>query len=108
MTSVARADSGPLRVGSTAHIKQPKLRPATWEVDAVDENREFSWHTGGPGYRICAVHLLEPTLTGTSVLLRADVTGPLSSVLWLLAGRTVRRYVDQEAAALKRHCESTE
>jgi uncharacterized membrane protein len=107
MTSVARTDPGPLRVGSTAHVQQPKLRPANWEVDAVDENHDFSWHTSGPGYRIRARHLIEPTPTGTSVLLRAEVTGPLSSVVWLLAGRTVTRYVQQEAAALKRHCEST-
>jgi uncharacterized membrane protein len=106
MTSVTRTDSGPLRAGTSARVQQPKLRPATWVVDEADQNRNFTWHTTGPGYRISAVHLLEPTSSGTSVLLRVEVTGPLSSLVWLFAGRTVARYVEQEAAALKRHCES--
>jgi uncharacterized membrane protein len=105
MTSVARSDSGPLRPGSSARVRQPKLRPATWVVDVVDENRNFTWHTGGPGYQISAVHLLEPTDGGTSVLLRVEATGPLASLVWLLAGRTAVRYVEQEAAALKTACE---
>jgi hypothetical protein len=51
------------------------------------------------------VHLFEPADFGTSVRLRIVMTGILSPVLWALAGRTTRSYVDQEAAALKRHCE---
>jgi uncharacterized membrane protein len=105
MTSVTRSDSGPLGPGSSARVRQPKLRPATWVVDVADENRNFTWHTGGPGYQISAAHLFEPTGAGTSVLLRVEATGPLASLVWLLAGRTAVRYVEQEAAALKRACE---
>jgi uncharacterized membrane protein len=106
MTSVTRSDAGPLRPGSSARVRQPKLRPATWVVDVVDENRNFTWHTGGPGYQISAAHLLDATDTGTSVVLRVEATGPLASLVWLLAGRTAVRYVEQEAAALKRACEA--
>jgi uncharacterized membrane protein len=108
MTSVTRSDAGPLRPGVSARVQQPKLRPATWVVDVVEESRNLTWHTSGPGYRISAVHLLEPTAAGTSVVLRVEVSGPLASLVWLLAGRTAARYVDQEAAALKRHCEPAE
>jgi uncharacterized membrane protein len=105
MDAVERVDSGAVRSGSSARVRQPKLRPATWVVDEVEEDRTFTWHTGGPGYRISAVHLFEPADVGTSVRLRIVMTGILSPVLWALAGRTTRSYVDQEAAALKRHCE---
>jgi uncharacterized membrane protein len=107
MTSVTRTDSGPLTLGSKARVRQPKLLPATWVVDELDEDRTFSWHTDGPGYRMTAVHVMEPTPAGTSVRLGVEMTGALSSVLWVLAGRMGRGYVDQEAAALKRHCEGS-
>jgi len=95
----------PIGPGTEARVRQPRLRPATWVVDRVDEGRAFVWHTAGPGYRLTADHLLEPRGAGTSVLLRVSATGPLAPVVWAVAGRTVRRYVDEEAAALKRRCE---
>jgi len=106
MDEVTRTDAGPIGPGSTARVRQPRLRPATWVVDRVDDGRAFVWHTAGPGYHLTAEHLLEPRGDGTSVLLRAVTTGPLAPVLWALAGRTVRRYLDEEAAALKRRCEA--
>ena len=81
------------------------MRPATWVVDRVDEGRAFVWHTAGPGYRITAEHLLEGREQGTRVLLRMVVTGALAPGLWYLAGGTIRRYVDEEAAALRQRCE---
>jgi uncharacterized membrane protein len=106
MDAVERIGSGALGPGSSARVRQPKLRPATWVVDDVSEDRTFTWHTSGPGYRISAVHLFESADNGTSVRLQVIVTGVLSPVIWALAGRTTRSYLDQEGAALKRHCES--
>jgi uncharacterized membrane protein len=105
--AVERSDSGAVRPGSSVRVRQPKLRPATWVVDDVHQDRTFTWHTSGPGYRISAVHLFEPADIGTSVRLQIVMTGILSPVLWALTGRTGRSYVDQEAAALKRRCESS-
>jgi uncharacterized membrane protein len=105
MDAVEHSDAGAVRPGSSARVRQPRLRPATWVVDDVEEDRTFTWHTGGPGYRITAVHLFEPRDVGSSVRLLVVMTGFLSPVLWALTGRTARRYVDQEAAALKRRCE---
>jgi uncharacterized membrane protein len=107
MTAVTRQDTGPIQVGSSARVRQPKLRPATWVVTDLREDREFGWATSGPGYRIHAGHAIEPVGQSSRVRLTATVTGPLAGPIWLLAGRTVRRYLDQEATALKAHCERT-
>ena len=109
MDAVTRDDAGPIRPGSTARIRQPRLRPATWVVDEATPERAFVWHTAGPGYRVMATHLLKAhkgVEDRTTVLLGVAMTGPLAPVLWALTGRTARRYLDEEAAALKRRCES--
>lgn len=106
MDEITPHGPGPVAVGTTALVRQPKLRPTTWTVDEMTPDRSFVWHTSGRGYRMTAVHLFEPTATGTETVLRATVTGPLAPLLWALAGRTVRRYVEEEGAALKRRCEA--
>lgn len=109
MDAVTLEGGGPIRPGSTARVRQPKLRPATWVVDEVTPDRTFVWHTAGRGYRVMATHLLrahQGDEDRTTVMLGVAVTGPLAPVLWALTGRTTRRYVDEEAAALKRRCES--
>lgn len=106
MDAITRQDSGPIAPGSSAQVEQPGLRPATWVVDEATPDRSFVWHTGGPGYRILADHRIEPRAgDGSVVRLSVTMSGPLSPLLWALTGRTVRRYLDQEAAGLRAHCE---
>lgn len=102
--SVTRADDGPIAVGGTAVLRQPGQRPATWTVDELVENRSFIWHTGGPGYRLAGIHRMEPNTSGTNVVLGVEMSGVLGSLLWPVIGRTVRRFVDAEAAALTQRC----
>jgi uncharacterized membrane protein len=106
MDAVTRQDTGPLRPGSTARVRQPRLRPATWVVDEATPDRTFVWHTSGAGYRIVAEHDIAGEGATSTVRLAASMSGPLAPVIWALAGRTVRRYLDEEAAALKRRCET--
>jgi uncharacterized membrane protein len=105
MDAVECRDPGPIRPGTTALVRQPGLRPATWEVDVVEPNRRFLWHTGGLGYRIDADHELAAHPDGTVARLSVAMSGPLSRLIWAGFGRKIRRYVDMEAAALKRRSE---
>src|SRR5689334_5214328 len=104
MDAVTRDDAGPIRAGSSARVRQPRLRPATWVVDDATPDTTFVWHTAGPGYRVTAEHDIAATAAGSTVRLAATVDGPLAPVIWALTGRTVRRYLEEEAAALKRRC----
>ena len=106
MDSIRREEAGPIRAGSRALVQQPKLRPATWIVDVADENWNFTWHTKGPGYRITAVHRLAPITDGCRVDLELHMTGAMSGLIWALTGKTARKYLDQEAEALKGRCEA--
>jgi len=105
MDRVVRKGPGPIRPGAKVRVRQPRLPRATWVVDRVEPGRAFVWHSGGLGYRVTAEHLLEAHGSGTRVLLRAAVTGALAAGLWYHVGDTVERYLDEEAAALKRRCE---
>ncbi len=91
---------GPLEVGTTARVLQPGLRPAVWTVDEVSRGRSFRWSSRGPGFVIVADHHLQPTGPGSTVRLSLRVTGPMAWAVGLIAGRTMRRYLRQEARAL--------
>lgn len=108
MTRVDRLEDTPFAVGSTARIRQPRLRPATWRVTDLVARERFTWETAMPGVRLAAEHdvVPGPGEHTSSVTLRIAMDGPLASLLGLLAGRMVRGYVDQEAAGLKRRVES--
>ncbi|NUR81645.1 MAG: hypothetical protein HOQ21_14525 [Dermatophilaceae bacterium] len=48
MRSVTLHD-GPLRVGATATIDQPRIPTVRWTVTALTPGRSFTWESGGPG-----------------------------------------------------------
>lgn len=102
---VTRNDSGPIRAGSIARVRQPKLAPATWVVTVVEPDTRFCWYTDGFGYRMTADHVFEPVEDGTLARLTLTARGRTSPVVWRMSGRMIRRFVDLEAASLKEHCE---
>jgi uncharacterized membrane protein len=60
VSNIRRLDPGPLRVGSSALIRQPKLPPAKWKITDLDEaRRSFTWVTRSPGVRVTARHWVE-------------------------------------------------
>jgi uncharacterized protein YndB with AHSA1/START domain len=104
--SVQREDTGPLRVGSRARIRQPKLVRADWEVTALQPGREFTWITRSPGVVVTARHAVEPTGRGTRATLSIRYDGLLGPVVaWLTRGIN-DRYLGLEAAGLKRRSEA--
>ena len=52
MSRVQRLDQGPLAVGSSAEVRQPRLRPAVWQVTELENNRNFTWTTRSAGLQI--------------------------------------------------------
>ena len=104
--SIERLDSGPLRIGSRADVRQPKLRQSRFEVTALEEGRGFNWQMRAAGVTAIGRHWIEPAAGGCRVTLGVVYGGALG---WLIA-RTyadlTRRYLAMEAEGLKRRSES--
>lgn len=108
VTSVQRLDDGPLRVGSRARIKQPRLPTAEWEVTDIEPGRSFTWTARGPGIITTGSHVVARTdregqVTATASLEQAGAFGWL---LGLLTKRLTDRYLQIEVRGLKARCEA--
>jgi hypothetical protein len=114
MTSVEPL-GGPLREGAEVRIRQPGLAAATWTVDALIPGSSFSWSTAALGVRTTAEHRVVTASDGADgpegsggadLTLTVRQSGPLAPLVGALLGRRVRRYVDLEAAGLKKAAEA--
>ena len=105
ITTLTPLDAGPLRVGSRAKIKQPRLPVTTWTVTELVEGRSFVWVATGPGFRTVAEHRVEPAGDGSVVTLSIDQRGPVG---WLVGRATTaltKRYLAMEAEGLRHRAE---
>jgi carbon monoxide dehydrogenase subunit G len=107
MQKLDRLDDGPLRVGSTARVKQPGQTAAVWTVTRLEPMREFTWETRRPGIRMTGRHLLEPSGTGTRNTLVLETAGPAAGVFTALFGPLLRKAIQREAAAFARQAALT-
>ncbi|MEU9888970.1 SRPBCC family protein [Sphaerisporangium sp. NPDC051011] len=105
VTSVALAEPGPLKVGSRAKIKQPKLLTAVWEVTELVEGEYFVWVSRSPGIRVTGGHWVEATPDGTVARSTIDQEGPLSPLIARLTGKLTTRYLALEAQGFKARSE---
>ena len=106
VTSVARLDDGPMRVGSRARIEQPKIPPTEYEVTEVEPGRSFTWVAHGPGVRTTARHALEELPGGrTQVKLAVEQGGPVGVVMGRFYRGLTERYLANEAEGLKARSE---
>jgi uncharacterized membrane protein len=105
MTSVQRLDQGPFAVGSSAQIRQPKLRPAVWKVTEL-EAQNFTWVARAPGLRMKAGHRVERQGAGSRVLLSFEMSGLMARVASRLFGGLIEQYVTTESQKLKQRSES--
>ena len=95
----------PLRLGSRAKVRQPKLPPAVWEVTEFQPGRAFTWVNHSPGMTSTGIHEILATGDHQTVRLVIDQRGPMSFLARPFR-RLTRSYVDMEAAGLKQRCES--
>ncbi|MER5337672.1 SRPBCC family protein [Micromonospora sp. NPDC002717] len=101
-----RGEPGPLAVGATVRLEQPKLRPAVWRVTELTEGHSFAWVSRSPGVRTLAEHRVLPLADGRSrVELVLAQSGPLAGPVGWLYGDLTRRYLRMEADGLRRRCE---
>ena len=105
ITSIERLDTGPLRVGSRARVRQPKLPKNDFTVTRLEEDRGFDWQTASPGLSGSGHHWIEPVAGGSRVTLGVSFRGFLAPIVRLFYGRLTQRYIEMEAAGLKRRVE---
>lgn len=103
--SVRRFDTGPLRIGSRAVIRQPKFPPAMWKVTTIEPGRSFAWISGGPTMWVHAHHSVEPIPGGARATLGLHFQGPLARLLGRMTAAINDRYLAMEAAGLKQRSE---
>ena len=106
MTSVERLDTGPIRAGSTARIKQPGQRSTVWTVSNANAPTSFSWWTKVGPVTMTAIHTLEPTATGCRNTLVVETRGFGSGLLGLVTARKIRETIETENLCFKRAAES--
>jgi len=108
VTSVQRLDDGPLRVGSSARIKQPRLPTAEWEVTDIEPGRSFTWTARGPGIISTGSHVVARTDREGQVTATASVhqAGAFGWLLGLMTKRLTDRYLQIEVGGLKARCEA--
>jgi uncharacterized membrane protein len=94
--SVRRLDTGPLRVGSEAILKQPGLPSARWRVTELDPDRAFVWETKNGGVTTIGDHRVEPDGAGSTITITLRTRGPLAPVVDLLVAGAARRHVAME------------
>lgn len=100
-----RLDDGPFAVGSRARLRQPKLPEAVWTVTELTDGSSYTWESKSPGVLGVASHVVEPHPGGTRLTLALSVSGPLAGLGWLMTKSRARRYVETEAASIKKFAE---
>jgi len=100
-------DSAPLAIGSRLRIVQPKVPPAEWTVTALEPGRGFQFVSRSPGATVEADHWAEPTGAETAARVTLSVTfvGFLGRGIGWMMRDLNKRYLEQEAAGLKRRSE---
>jgi uncharacterized membrane protein len=103
---VRRTDSGPLRVGSEAVVKQPRLAVARWRVIELEPGRSFSWETKSAGVTTTGGHFVKAHGTGSAITLTLSNQGLLAGAINALLGNLMRTYMSMELEGFRQAAES--
>jgi hypothetical protein len=106
MTSVTRLDNGPMRVGSSARVVQPRQRPAVWTVTRLEPSQVFEWQTKVMSVMMTARHQLTSEGDGCRNALHIELTGFGSGLLRWLAGAKIRSAIETENRCFQAAAES--
>jgi len=102
MSAVQGREGPALKLGASFTIHQPRLRPATWVVTALDPPRTFQWTSRSPGLCVQADHVVQASgPAACRLLLRIGFAGLLAPVAGRLARALTQAYLEQECASLK-------
>jgi len=102
MIAVQGREGTALKIGAGFSVRQPRLRPTTWVVTALEPPCSFQWTSRSPGLCVQADHLLEAAgPTACSALLRVRFTGLFAPLAGRLARELTQAYLEQECASLK-------
>jgi uncharacterized membrane protein len=105
---VRRVDSGPLRVGSEAVIKQPRLLRARWRVTELEPGHSFTWEATTGGVTTVGGHIVDADGQGSKITLTLRLHGPFARLVYAFAGRLSRRYLSMELEGFRRAAESVQ
>jgi uncharacterized membrane protein len=106
ISEVRRTDSGPLRVGSEAVVRQPRLPRARWRVTELVPGRTFTWETSAGGITTAGRHQVEPDGQRSVITLTLTQHGPLAWLAEVLSGRLARKHLAMEADGFRRTAEA--
>ena len=107
INKVQRLDARRFGVDSQARISQPRFPILIWRVTQFEPGRGFIWETSSWGALTVAEHWITTNQNGGStVMLKVRQTGMLVPILRPWISKITRRYMDMEAAGLKRRCET--
>jgi uncharacterized membrane protein len=106
ITSVVKTGSGPLAIGSTARIKQPGMRMATWTVTELEPNHRFVWETKLGTVTLSGIHELAPGDAGCQNSLSIELSGFGSVLLRAVAGSRLRKTIATENLGFKHAAET--
>jgi hypothetical protein len=105
VTSVRLDEPGPLKIGSTATIRQPRFPTARWRVSVLEPDRGFAWDNRGPGVFVRGSHFVTPRGAGSIATLSLDYKGLLAILVAKLTKGITFRYLKMESEGLKRRSE---
>lgn len=92
-----------LALGARFEVRQPRLRPAVWQVTQIEPGRSFAWQTRSIGLTTRAEHVIALAEPGqVTARLRIVFSGWMAGVAAWLFGRLTREYLQRELDALVR------
>lgn len=105
IAGITRDGGAAFAVGTWVTVRQPGFPPARWRISAIEPGRAFTWVSRAPGMRVVATHAVDSAPGGSRATLSIEYHGVLGALFeWLTRAKTAR-YVEMEAAGLRRRSE---